>query len=191
LDWHLAHVKDGTLHAVNSLAFHRLFINAVVIAPTPGYEARVVQLPILIFPPQYAVEIRAKPGIWPDVVTDIPAFGVFPALANVREILVHTADGTKTVPVAIIPSDTREPALVQPSNQATGYAPGYDFDAAFQDAVDRLGPTVTPIDFITHVRVIKTELLTGGIVPMTLTSVTVERVTVPVTGPPVAEPAHA
>jgi hypothetical protein len=187
VDWQLAHVKEGSIEAVQFL--DRLMISAMTICPTPGYAARIVMGPLDIVPPEFMVQVASKFGIWPQKVTEIPASGNFNALPNVSEITVQTDEGPMRVPVRIVrgaPGSIAGAAtgLADP-NIATGYSESFTFDEAFHNAVAALPPDpLTNPDIIVHVRVLESGAITGGFIGFHAMYVTVRRDHSPI-GPPI------
>lgn len=150
---------------------NRLIIRAKGTKPTPCHTVHIRRSPLMIFPPQYLVETCDSGAICIDVITPFDVTEVF--LAPLTEtVKVHTAEGTKTVPVKVVKAaeqsgfrlleSTATPAA--PPREAVGYSDTFDFREAFQDAVRHLPPDPNPFpDKLITVRVLETGGLFGGI----------------------------
>jgi hypothetical protein len=141
--------------------------------PTPGHEVDIVQSPLKIFPPQFNLLRRGRPGIWPDVVTPYTYGEVVPFPADQPAVTVHHADGQDRVDIEECGDDLREfaaavagsPDLPCPSGaeQATGFSRSLSFDDAFASALASLPPVDLPFpDALIRVRVLEVGGLFGG-----------------------------
>jgi hypothetical protein len=141
--------------------------------PTPGYEVDIVQSPLKIFPPQFNLLHRERPGIWPDVVTPYTYGEVVPFPADQPAVTVHHADGQDRVGIEECGDDLREfaaavagsPDLPCPSGaeQATGFSRSLSFDDAFASALASLPPAELPFpDALIRIRVLEVGGLFGG-----------------------------
>ncbi|HEX8171401.1 MAG TPA: hypothetical protein VF824_12745 [Thermoanaerobaculia bacterium] len=72
---------------------------AVGFNPGGGYHNFFERLPIDIWPPQFAF-YSVPPEIGPDVITFFVVDTAFLAFDDVKEVIVHDADGEHRVPVA-------------------------------------------------------------------------------------------
>jgi hypothetical protein len=140
--------------------------------PTPGYDVDIAPSPLRIFPQQFNLLRRERPGIWPQIVTPY-RYGeavVFPDDQPV--VTVHHADGQDRVPIEQCGDELRDfaaavsgsPDLPCPAGavQATGFSRNLSFDEAFSDALAGLPPVETP-DALTRIRVLEVGALLGGI----------------------------
>jgi len=142
--------------------------------PTPGFEVEIVESPLRIFPQQYNLLRRERPGIWPQVVTPyrVGKVVVFPADQPV--VTVHHADGDDRVTIEECGDELREFAAAvsvghdtaSPAGavHATGFSRNLSFDEAFADALAGLPPVEPPFpDALTRVEVLEIGALFGGI----------------------------
>lgn len=140
--------------------------------PTPGYDADIEPSPLRIFPQQYNLLRRSRPGIWPQVITPYTVGEVFVYPEDQRVVTVHHADGQDEVKIEesgldlaqfkSVVSPNRQ-GLTAPVNEATGMSARLSFDEAFADALANL-PTPLPShpDELTSVTVLETGALFGG-----------------------------
>jgi hypothetical protein len=142
--------------------------------PTPGYELDIQQSPLRIFPQQYNLLRRERPGIWPDVVVPYRYGEVFLFPADQPVVTVHHRDGQDKVdieecgeelaPFAALVSQPAEGSGESAANEATGMSANRSFDEAFADAVANLpAPFPTHPDQLTTVEVVRIGGLFGGI----------------------------
>src|ERR1700738_5388648 len=61
--------------------------------PTPGYEVDIEPSLLQIFPQQYNLVRRSRPGIWPQVVTPYTVAEVFAYPEDQAVVTVHHAGG--------------------------------------------------------------------------------------------------
>jgi hypothetical protein len=139
--------------------------------PNPGYDVDIEPSPIRIFPQQYNLLQRRRPGIWPEVITPYTHGEVFVYPEDQLVVTVHHADGQNQVEIEDAGGDLAEFSSVvstagfaAPStNEATGMSSRLSFDEAFANALANL-PTSAPShpDQLTSVKVIETGGLFGG-----------------------------
>lgn len=142
--------------------------------PTPGFEVRITQNPIRIFPAQYDLQQRARPGIWPQVVTVYREAAIVRHPREIDTITVHHAAGTDTVdigtpeaslrPLVAAVGTTGEPGAAVEPTESTGFSGAMSFDEAFADALAGLPPFSPSVpDELERIRVVETGALRGGI----------------------------
>ena len=155
-------------------AGQRVLIVAEGDLPTPGYETDIVQSPLRIFPQQFNLLRRERPGVWPDVVTPY-RYGeaaLYPIDQPV--VTVHHAEGQDRVEIETCGDDLHEfVAAVEGSRdlpcppgaeQSTGFSRNLSFDEAFADALVGLPSAAPPFsDALTRIRVLEVGALFGGI----------------------------
>ena len=141
--------------------------------PTPGYEVDIVPSLLRIFPQQFNLLRRERPGIWPQVVTPYRYGEVVLFPADQPVVTVHHADGHDDVTIEECGEDLRElaaavfgsPDLPCPSGavQATGFSRNLSFDEAFSNALQGLPPAEPPFpDALIRIRVLEVGALFGG-----------------------------
>jgi len=139
--------------------------------PTPGYEVDIVQSPLRIFPQQYNLVRRERPGIWPQVVTPYRVAEVVAFPADQPVVTVHHADGADRVTIEECGTELREFTEAVSGSQdapagaahATGFSRNLSFDEAFANALRSLPPTEPPFpDALTRIRVLEIGALFGG-----------------------------
>lgn len=140
--------------------------------PTPGYEVDIALSPLRIFPQQFNLLRRARPGFWPQVVTPY-RYGeivVFPADQPV--VVVHHAEGQDRIEIQECGEDLREFAAAVAGSperpcpagaeQATGFSRNFSFDEAFTDALANLSADEPPSpDTLTRIQVLEIGALVG------------------------------
>lgn len=142
--------------------------------PTPGYQVDILQSPLKIFPPQFNLLRRRRPGVWPQVITPYLYGEVVHFPADQPAVTVHHAEGQDHVDIEACGEDLREfavavagsPDLPCPpgAEQATGFSRNLSFDEAFADALTGLPPAEPPFpDALTRIRVLEVGALFGGI----------------------------
>jgi hypothetical protein len=142
--------------------------------PTPGYEVDIEQNPARIFPQQYNLLHRERPGVWPAVVVPYRYGEVVVFPADQPAVTVHHADGQDRVEIEACGADLalfeaavsegQVAATAAPANEATGMSPRLSFDEAFADAVSKLPESFpTHPDALTSVDVVHIGGLFGGI----------------------------
>jgi hypothetical protein len=139
--------------------------------PTPGYEVDIVQSPLRIFPQQYNLVRRERPGIWPQVVTPYRVADVVVFPADQPVVTVHHADGADRVTIEECGTELREFTEAVSGSQdapagaahATGFSRNLSFDEAFANALKSLPPMEPPFpDALTRIRVLEIGALFGG-----------------------------
>jgi hypothetical protein len=141
--------------------------------PTPGYDLDIQQSPIRIFPQQYNLLRRERPGVWPDVVLPYRYAEVVGYPADQPVVTVHHRDGADVVdieacgedlaPFAAVVADRRSAVSESAAREATGMSRNLSFDEAFADAVAQLPPPASQHpDQLTSVVVVETGGLFGG-----------------------------
>jgi len=142
--------------------------------PTPGYEVDIQQSPLRIFPQQYNLLRRERPGIWPDVVVPYRYGEVVRFPVDQPRVTVHHADGQDAVDIQQYGDDLAELAAVldgqtgtlgeSETGGATGMSPRMSFDEAFADAIANLRPSLPDHpDALSRVEVVDIGGLFGGI----------------------------
>jgi hypothetical protein len=139
--------------------------------PSPGYDADIESSPLQIYPQQYNLLQRRRPGMWPQVVTPYTHGELFMYPEDQPVVTVHHADGEDEVDI-----EQAGPELAQFSNvvsasaatvgavdEATGTSSRLSFDEAFADALANL-PAHEPShpDELTSVTVTEVGALFGG-----------------------------
>jgi len=138
--------------------------------PTPGYDADIEPSPLRIYPQQYNLLQRRRPGMWPQVVTPYTYGELFVYPEDQPTVTVHHADGQDEVDIEQAGQDLAEFSSVvsQESvgavDEATGLSSRLSFDEAFADALANL-PVHEPShpDEMTSVKVTEVGALFGGI----------------------------
>ncbi len=141
--------------------------------PTPGYDVKIEQSPIRIFPPQFNLLRRERPGVWPDVIQPYRYGEVVPYPPDQSAVTVHHRDGRDDVQIeacgedlaafAGVFGDRRDEAARSTAREATGISRNLSFDEAFADALSQLPPPTTQHpDQLTSVVVVETGGLFGG-----------------------------
>lgn len=137
--------------------------------PSPGFEVKIEQSPLRIFPPQYLVIRCRLPGVFPQVVTPYQICRSFPLAEAVNEITVHHAGGNDRVTVEPCPKELCKYEESCHQNDGckggvavTGRSARLCFDEAFADALTQL-PSSPVIDGMTRVKVTEIGGLFGGI----------------------------
>jgi hypothetical protein len=172
----------------------RLFIVADGHKPTPCHMVRVVQNPILIFPPQYMVQWE-QPKPCPDLITPYHTVGgPFTLPSSQKSVKVaYLREGksvTEDVEVKIVrapaaggggdaptPFAAATPAVTSPATDtARGYSTAFSFEEAFMNAIHNL-PKRKPShpDELETIEVKKIGAEFGGIVGFNHMFVEVER----------------
>lgn len=141
--------------------------------PTPGYDVDIEQSPLRIFPQQYNLLSRKRPGLWPFVVTPYTYGEMFVYPEDISVVTVHHADGQDEVDIEESGADLAQFASVvsggpqqlaaTTTNEATGMSSRLHFDEAFADALANLpySPPSHP-DQLTSVKVTEIGGLFGG-----------------------------
>jgi hypothetical protein len=142
--------------------------------PTPGYDLDIQQSPIRIFPPQFNLLRRERPGVWPDVIQPYRYGEVLVYPPDQPVVTVHHRDGQDEVEIqacgkdlagfATAVGDRANEVAGRTAREATGMSRNLSFDEAFADALDQLPPpTSQHPDQLTSVVVTETGGLFGGI----------------------------
>jgi len=141
--------------------------------PDPGFEVDLRRSPLRIFPQQYDLVQRRRPGFFPAVLVPYRYAEVVRFPVEAPTVVVHHADGSDAVDieecgeelagfVAVVSdgaSGTRPGAV-----EAVGSSAALSFDEAFADAVANLPPVEPPFpDAMDRVVVTDTGALFGGI----------------------------
>jgi hypothetical protein len=131
--------------------------------PTPGYDADIEPSPLRIFPQQYNLLRRSRPGIWPQVVTPYTVGEVFVYPEDQDKVTVHHAEGQDEVDIEASGLDL-DTLADNGTNEATGMSANMRFDEAFAAALANL-PHTPPShpDSLTSVKVTEVGGLFGGI----------------------------
>ncbi|MEM7042053.1 MAG: hypothetical protein AAF543_04500 [Pseudomonadota bacterium] len=137
--------------------------------PSPGFEVKIEQSPLRIFPPQYNIVRCRLPGVFPQVITPYKICRSFPLGDKVPEITVHHAEGSDKVAVEACKDDDygyQESCRYADDHDggvpATGRSAALSFDEAFADALAQLPPSPVA-DGQTRVKVTEIGGLFGGI----------------------------
>lgn len=139
--------------------------------PTPGYDVDIEPSPLRIFPQQYNLLQRSRPGSWPQVVTPYTHGEVFAYPEDQSVVTVHHADGTDEVRIEKAGVDLAQfTAAVSTgaghtttTDEATGMSSRLRFDEAFANAIANLPPhTPSHPDELTSITVLETGALFGG-----------------------------
>ncbi|MGI9484519.1 MAG: hypothetical protein ACR2RF_01295 [Geminicoccaceae bacterium] len=137
--------------------------------PSPGFEIKIEQSPLRIFPPQFNIVRCRQPGVFPQVITPYRICKSFPLGDKVPEITVNHAEGSDKVAIEPCGKDHygyEESCRYSDDDQggvpATGRSASLSFDQAFADALAQLPPSPVS-DGQTRVRVTEIGGLFGGI----------------------------
>jgi hypothetical protein len=141
--------------------------------PTPGYDVNIEQSPKRIFPPQFNLLRRERPGVWPDVVQPYRYGEVVLYPPDQSIVTVHHRDGQDEVEIeacgtelagfAAVFGDRNNEVAGPAPREATGMSRNLSFDEAFADALAQLPPPATSHpDQLTSVVVTETGGLFGG-----------------------------
>jgi hypothetical protein len=141
--------------------------------PDPGFEVDIRRNPLRIFPQQYDLVQRRRPGFFPAVFVPYRYAEVVLFPVEAPTVVVHHAEGSDPVDVEECPEELAGFAAVvsdgasgaQPGAvEAVGSSAGLSFDEAFADAVANLPPFEPPFpDALDRVVVADTAALFGGI----------------------------
>lgn len=142
--------------------------------PSPGYEVDIEQSPLRIFPQQYNLLRRERPGFWPQVIVPYRYGEVVLFPADQPSVTVHHGDGQDDVAIQEYGEDLRELAAVlggqagtlteQDTGEAIGMSARLSFDEAFADAIANLRPSLPDFpDALSRVEVVDIGGLFGGI----------------------------
>ena len=167
--WELA--ERTTIRAFRSGRY--LLIVAAGDLPSPGYDLDIEESPIRIFPPQFNLLRRQRPGICPAVLQPYRYGEVFLYPPDQPIVTVHHRDGADAVEIEPCGDDLADFTAVvarrqdQPGGsrvrESTGMSRSLSFDEAFAQALDSLPPPTTDHpDQLTTVVVVETGGLFGG-----------------------------
>ena len=143
--------------------------------PNPGYEVDIQRSPLLIFPPQFNLIWRQRPGIWPQVVVPYRHCEVFRYPADQPTVTVNHADGQDQVEIqpagtelaqfaAMVSDRPTDGSAATGGEEAIGMSASLEFDEAFADALDNLPPFDPPYpDALARIDVVDTAGLFGGL----------------------------
>ena len=143
--------------------------------PNPGFEVDIRRSPLRIFPPQFNVLWRQRPGMWPQVLVPYRYGEVFRYPTDEPTVTVHHADGQDQVEIQpVLPELAQFEAMVADraaadtgtpgAAEAVGTSTNLEFDEAFADAVSNLPPYDPPhSDPLENIAVVETGALFGGI----------------------------
>ena len=139
--------------------------------PNPGYEVDIQRSPLLIYPPQFNLLWRQRPGIWPQVVVPYRYGEVFRYPTDEPTVTVHHADGQDQVEIQpALPELSQFEAKVADRPAAdtgtpgTAEAIGTSKNLEFDEAFDNLPPYDPPhSDPLENIEVVETGALFGGI----------------------------
>lgn len=155
----------------------QLVITASGDLPDPGWDVKIEQSPLRIFPAQYNLVRCRRPGIHAQVITPFKVSRTFPMAESVPEITVHHRDGSDKVAVQDCPDTLsgygHSGSLTAGATTATGRSNNLSFDEAFADAVDQLPPSPVA-DGLTRVVVTEISGMFGGFAGFHELAVTVE-----------------
>lgn len=141
--------------------------------PTPGYDVDIEPSVLQIYPQQYNLLRRRRPGIWAQVVTPYTYGEMFVYPEDMSVVTVHHADGQDEVDIeesgvdlaqfASVVSGGPQQLAATTANEATGMSSRLSFDEAFADALANLpySPPSHP-DQLTSVKVTEVGGLFGG-----------------------------
>jgi hypothetical protein len=142
--------------------------------PSPGFDVDIELSPIDIFPPQYNLLRRQRPGFFPQVIVPY-RYGelvLFPE--DEPRVTVHHSDGQDEVEIqgygedlaelaAVVDDQTQEDSASD-TGEAIGASRRLSFDEAFADAIDKLRPSFPQHpDALSRVEVAEISGLFGGI----------------------------
>jgi hypothetical protein len=142
--------------------------------PNPGYEVDIELSPIDIFPPQYDLLRRQRPGFWPQVIVPYRYGEVVLFPADQPTVTVQHADGLDEVEIqgygddlaelAAVLGDRTEAVNSSEAGEVTGMSGRLSFDEAFADAIAQLRPSFPDHpDALSRVEVAEIGGLFGGI----------------------------
>lgn len=168
--WQLA--KRSSIRAFRAGSY--ILIVAEGELPNPGYEVDIQRSLLLIYPPQFLLLWRQRPGIWPQHVVPYRYGEVFRYPTDQARVTVHHADGQDQVEIQpVLPelaqfeamvADRPQEAAAPGANEAVGTSNNLMFDEAFADALNNLPPYDPPhSDPLENIDVVETGALFGGI----------------------------
>lgn len=139
--------------------------------PSPCYEVDIEELPIRIFPPEFAATWAPDPlAICPDVMTPYVRVEAFRLGGEAEKVTLHTAGGNIEVAIETIPSPDGDaaPAAVDPRTappvDAIGYSDNWDFGEALKNAIAQIPDRGAGIpDWLNTYQVVSVGAERGGI----------------------------
>lgn len=185
----LAHKLNRSIHMADKCelsdrteirVFHcdgEILVTATGDAPDSGWDVKIEQSPLRIFPAQYNLMRCRRPGIHLPVVTPFKVARAFPMAESVPEITVHHREGSDKVVVEACPEDLagygQSTDAAAAGVTATGRSNDLSFDEAFADAVSKL-PSSPFADGLTRVVVTEISGMFGGIAGFHELAVTID-----------------
>lgn len=171
--------RRSTLARRTAVEAYRFLGQIVIVVdgelPGPGFEVDIDTRPTHDGRPAFQLVRRARPGMWPAVVTPFRYGEMFELDSSPDEVELYHADGVDRVPVRAdrnVPAyDDNAPGQEQVLtgtepvvHLATGFSPALSFDEAFADALQNL-PSFQPKhpDQMARVKVEEIGALFGGI----------------------------
>jgi len=141
--------------------------------PDPGFETDIQQSPLRIFPQQYNLVRRRRPGFFPAVFVPYRYAEVVLFPPEAPTVVVHHADGSDSVDIEECREELAGFAAVVSGSvsgtqadevEAVGSSARLSFDEAFADAVANLPPFEPPFpDAMDRIVMVDTGALFGGI----------------------------
>ena len=142
--------------------------------PSPGYEVNIQRSPLRIFPPQFNLLWRERPGIWPRIVVPYVNGEIFRYPVDQPTVTVHHADGQDQVEIQQVGAELAQFEAMVADRTQEGAAPGVDeaigtssnlkFDEAFANALQNMPPYKPPhTDPLETIDVVKMGALFGGV----------------------------
>lgn len=153
-----------------------IVISATGELPDSGWDVKIEQSPLRIFPPQYNLIRCRRAGIHLPVITPFKVSATFPMAERVPEITVHHREGSDKVAVRDCPEELAGyggASVAGSGISATGRSTALSFDEAFADAVSQL-PASPVADGLTRVVVTEISGMFGGIAGFHELAVTVD-----------------
>ncbi|MBV9161097.1 MAG: hypothetical protein JO309_13615 [Pseudonocardiales bacterium] len=141
---------------------------------TPGFDVDIAQSPLEIFPPQFTVLCRARPGTWPRRVTPYRDAKTVRFPEDQSTVTVHHADGTDQVDIEKCGEelsfylravgDNASRSCPQGADEATGFSKKLSFEEAFANALANLPPVQSSVaDSLERIQVLEIGALFGSI----------------------------
>ncbi|MGH3717864.1 MAG: hypothetical protein ACRDRI_03305 [Pseudonocardiaceae bacterium] len=142
--------------------------------PTPGFNVEIARSPLQVFPPQFTVLRRARPGIWPQRATAYREAETVRFPEDQSAVTVHHADGTDKVDIEKCGEeldfylravgDNADRPCPPGADEATGFSKKLSFEEAFANARANLPPAQSPVvDSLERIQVLEIGALYGGI----------------------------
>ncbi|WP_462188232.1 hypothetical protein, partial [Frankia sp. CcWB2] len=142
--------------------------------PTPGFDVDIAESRVRIFPQQFDLERRARPGVFPQVVTPYRYAEMVRYPEDQPRITVHHADGTDQVDIEPCGKELAgyvdtvrgiahrtaapeaEAGTEAGAEEAIGLSPALSFDEAFAKALANLPSSdTTTADALARVQVLE------------------------------------